>query len=106
MKKILVENVKDGMVLAREVCGASGSALLNKGTVLTVTMGRRLKNWGVPYVCIDGEEDHAEEKPNVDVSPEEVHQILSAKFADVIENPVMKELFTAVYSFKSRQVNV
>ena len=102
MKKILVENIEDGMVLAREVYGASGSALLNKGTKLTVTMGRRLKNWGIPFVCIEGEEEHQEEKPAIEISPEEIREQLEEKFIDVMNDPTMQKLFNAVYSFKTR----
>jgi hypothetical protein len=102
MKKILVENVEDGMILARDVHGSSGSALLNKGTRLTMTMGRRLKNWGVPFVCIEGKEEHQEEKPAIEISPEEIRQHLEEKFADVLDKPVMQELFNAVYTFKTK----
>ena len=102
MKKILVENIKDGMVLAREVYGSSGSALLNKGTKLTVTMGRRLKNWGIPFVCIEGEEEHQEEKPAIEISPEEIREQLEEKFVDVMNDPTMQKLFNAVYSFKTQ----
>lgn len=102
MKKTLVENIKDGMVLAREVYGASGSALLNKGTKLTVTMGRRLKNWGIPFVCIEGEEEHKEEKPAIEISPEEIREQLEEKFVDVMGDPTMQKLFNAVYSFKTQ----
>lgn len=101
MKKILVENVEDGMILARDVYGSSGSALLNKGTRLTMTMGRRLKNWGVPFVCIEGEEERQEEKPALEISSEEIRQQLEEKFADVMDNPVMQKLFNAVYTFKT-----
>lgn len=101
MKKIFVESIKDGMILARDVCGSSGSALLNKGTKLTLTMGRRLKNWGIPFVCIEGEEVHKEQKPSIEISPEEVRKHLETKFADVMDNPIMQELFTAVFKFKT-----
>ncbi|MCU0609872.1 MAG: hypothetical protein MUF22_08925, partial [Chitinispirillaceae bacterium] len=57
MKKISSENVEDGMVLAREVQSLSGSVLVNKGTVLTAALGRRLTNWGIPSVFIEGDED-------------------------------------------------
>ncbi len=102
MKKILVENIEDGMVLAREVYGSSGSALLNKGTKLTVTMGRRLKNWGISFVCIEGKEEHKEKKPSIEVSPEEIREQLQVKFADVMDDPTMQKLFNAVYTFKTR----
>lgn len=100
MKKIFVENIENGMLLARDVCGSSGNALLGKGIELTVTMGRRLKNWGVSFVYVEGEEEHKEEEPSVEVSPEEVRKQLEGKFADVLNNPIMQELFTAVYNFK------
>lgn len=103
MKKIFVEKIEDGMTLARDVCGTSGSALISKGTKLTVTMGRRLKNWGVTYVCIEGEEEHKEEKTIIEISPEKVKEQLEAQFADVINNPVMKTLLRAVYTFKTHQ---
>ena len=103
MKKIFVENIGDGMVLAKDVCGSTGSALISKGTRLTVAMGRRLKNWGVAYVCIEGEEERKEEKPLIEISPEQVKNELQAKFADVIDNQIMKIVFDAVYAFKTRQ---
>ncbi len=90
------------MILARDVFGSSGSALLNKGTRLTMTMGRRLKNWGVPFVSIEGEEEHQEEKTAIEISPEEIRLQLEKKFADVSVNPVMQELFNAVYTFKTK----
>lgn len=102
MKKILVENITDGMVLARDVYGTSGSALLNKGTKLTVTMGRRLKNWGVPFVCIEGEEEHEEEKPLIEISPEEIRKQLEEKFADVMQDATMQELFQTIFTFKTQ----
>lgn len=103
MKKIFVEKIQDGMILARDVCGTSGSALLTKETKLTETMGRRLKNWGVTYVCIEGEEEQKREKPIIEISPEEVKEQLEAKFVDVIDNPIMKTLLRAAYTFKTHQ---
>ncbi len=103
MKKILVENIEDGMVLARDVYGSSGSALLNKGTQLSVAMGRRLKNWGVPFVSIEGEEEQKEETPSIKISPDDVRQQLEEKFADVKDNWVMQELFTAVFNLKTHR---
>jgi DUF917 family protein len=102
MKKILVENIQDGMVLAREVFGSTGSALLNKGTVLTVAMGRRLKNWGVGFVTVEGEEEHHEEKQVVEISSEKVHAELSEKFAGLLDDPIMSVIFNAVCMVKSR----
>lgn len=103
MKKIFVEKIEEGMILAKDVYGSSGSALLSKGIKLTQNMGRRLKNWGVTYVCIEGEEEHTEEKPVVEIPPEEVKEQLETKFADVMDNPIMRTLLKAVFTFKTHQ---
>lgn len=103
MKKISVENIEDGMILARDVCGSTGSALIGKGTKLTNTMGRRLKNWGISDVSIEGEEDAVENKPSPEVSNEEDQQRLKDTFSGVMQNPIMRELYTAVLNFKTHK---
>jgi hypothetical protein len=103
MKKVTVENVADHMVLAKDVTGTSGSVLLAKGTVLTTAMGRRLKNWGVLFVSIEGEETAAEAASAVKVSPEEVRALLEKKFEKVMASEIMKKIFAAVYKFKIQQ---
>jgi hypothetical protein len=91
MKKISSESVEDGMVLVREVCGPSGSILVNKGTVLTAALGRRLTNWGIPYVYIDGEDDASAPEASSDVTPAELKTQLMMKFSNCIDNPLMKK---------------
>lgn len=100
MKKISVEKIEDGMALDRDVCGASGSILLSKGTSLSQSIGRRLKNWGVSFVYVEGDEVSEQEKDSVTTSPEEIKMQLMEKFSDTINNPIMKKLFVAVYHYK------
>jgi hypothetical protein len=100
MKKIAVENINDKMALAREVCGTSGNILLQKGTPLNQALGRRLKNWGIPYVYIEGEEESMAEEDVPGISPEELKTRLMEKFSDVINNPLMKQIFAAVFQFR------
>jgi hypothetical protein len=103
MKKVVVESVTDSMVLAKDVCGTSGSVLLAKGTILTAAMGRRLKNWGVQFVHIEGEDDSLGQGSVATVSPEEVRAHLEKKFSRVMASEVMKKIFAAVYKFKIQQ---
>ena len=100
MKKILVENIEDGMILDREVTGSSGSPLLSKGAQLTAALGRRLKNWGITYVYVVGDEESPEELNTVSVSPQELKEQLTDKFSLVMNDPVMKKLFVAVYQYR------
>ncbi len=103
MKKISVSDVENDMILDRDVRGSSGNILVNKGTKLTAAMGRRLKNWGVASVFIEGEEEIVEKEESVEVSSSDIREQLEIKFADYLDNPKMKELLTAVYNFKSQK---
>jgi hypothetical protein len=100
MKRVLIENITDKMVLAKEVCGTSGSILLAKGTLLTASMGHRLKNWGVQYVSVEGEDETPQEGSAPSVSPEEIRTQLEDRFSRVIGSETMKKIFAAVYKFK------
>ena len=105
MKKILVENIEEGMVLAQEVCGSGGNVLLTEGVKLSNALAHRLQNWGIPTVYVEGEEEQVEEENTVSVSPEELKSQLMEKFSRVIKLPYMKEIFTAVHEFRLRKNN-
>ena len=103
MKKIAVENIEDGMVLNRELCGAAGNILLAKGAALTSALGRRLKNWGISIVCIEGEEESTVPQNEVSISPEELKGQMQKVFSNVINNTVMKKIFIAAYQFRLKK---
>jgi hypothetical protein len=99
MRKITADQIEDGMVLAREVCGPSGNILLNKGTILSSAMGRRLTNWGIPAVFVEGEEKVVTAEAIPELTPEELKSKLMKKFSNCSEHPLMKKIFVAVYQF-------
>ncbi len=103
MKKIPVEQIENGMTLGREVCAASGNILLGAGTALTSSLGRRLKNWGIPFVYIEGEEEDHEQNAATDVPPEQVKAYLEEKFANVKNNAIMKKILAAVYAHRIKK---
>ena len=102
MKKINVESIEPDMILARDVSSTSGNVLLGKGTPLTPALGRRLKNWGIFFVYIDGEEESEVVEAAVKISPDEVRQELEKKFEGTLDEPVMRKVFNAVFEFKMR----
>ncbi len=55
MKKVMVENLKSGMKLAREITGVDGRVLLNEGIELTDEYIEAIKERGVPAVYIESE---------------------------------------------------
>ncbi|MBD3315579.1 MAG: hypothetical protein GF344_07315 [Chitinivibrionales bacterium] len=103
MKKVRVENFEKGMILARDVCGTSGSVLLGNGTPLSAALGRRLKNWGIDFVYVEGEEETEEHTTAADATPKEIKAHLEKKFSRVIDNPIMQQIFTAVYQYRIRK---
>jgi hypothetical protein len=100
MKKIPVDAIENGMTLSRDVCGPSGNILLGKGTVVNQAMGRRLKNWAITFVYIDGDEESQEADKTPTVSPSEIREGLEAKFSQCMNNGIMQQIFTAVYQYR------
>jgi hypothetical protein len=100
MKKIPVDQVQDGMVLSRDICGPSGNILLSKGTVISSALGRRLKNWGIATVVVEGEEESEQQQTEINVSAEELKSQMQNVFSDVINNQIMKKIFIAAYQYR------
>jgi hypothetical protein len=100
MKKIPVDQVQDGMILFRDICGTAGNILLSKGTVVSSALGRRLKNWGITTITVEGEEESAQEQKEVSVSEEDLKLQMQTVFSGVIDNPIMKKIFIAAYHYR------
>ncbi|MFP4163144.1 MAG: hypothetical protein ACLFQB_01145 [Chitinispirillaceae bacterium] len=103
MRRISVDKIEKGHISAREVYGPSGNILLSKGASLTPALGRRLKNWGISCVFIEGEERESEKKQIQAISPEKLKTHLMEKFSDVLDNNHMKKIFAAVYQHKLQE---
>jgi len=102
MKKISTEDVKDGMVALRDITGPSGNTLVNKGAELSAALGRRLANWGIPFVYVEGEEEAKAQETVKDTTHEELKAALMAKFSNCIDNPIMKKIFVAAYQYRTQ----
>ena len=103
MKKVAVDEVDETMCLAKDVCGTSGNILLGKGAALSSALGRRLKNWGIYFVYIEGEEETEEDMESDAISPEEIKANLEHKFELVLGNHLMKKIFDAVLEFRTKK---
>jgi len=102
MKKVPVDKIEADMVLAKEVRGRSGNVLLSKGAQLNPFIGRRLKNWEISFVHIEGDEDVLVEESGVTVAPEEIKANVEKKFAKVLHDPIMKQIFAAILQFRTQ----
>ncbi|OGJ94166.1 MAG: hypothetical protein A2487_07740 [Candidatus Raymondbacteria bacterium RifOxyC12_full_50_8] len=94
MKRISVNEITEGMVLAKPVVGSGGNILLGEGTELRTTLISRLRNWGVPFVVIQSQEGEITEEKitaSLDTKRQEVERV----FEQVKNHPLMAIIYEA-----------
>jgi hypothetical protein len=57
MRKIKVNDIKDGMILQEALKSPAGVVLMGEGTVLRESFAPRLAQRGISIVCVEGEPD-------------------------------------------------
>jgi hypothetical protein len=103
MIRVGIEELKPGMILERRVKNHQGILLLEAGAKITKKNIRIFKSWGVDEITVKGEVTHVDDTPGKPESRinESDEMQLKKKFADVLDDPVMVEIFNAA----SRQLN-
>ena len=97
MIRVNIIDLKPGMVLAQSVQNHQGVLLLDAGAKITKKNIRIFKSWGVIEVSVGGELNElktAVQTPVAEVK-DSVEKELKAKFSDVLDDPVMVEIFNA-----------
>ena len=103
MIRVGIEELKPGMILDRPVNNHQGVLLLEAGAKVTKKNIRIFKSWGVNEVTVKGEVSRATDsagRPELRIN-ESDEILLKKKFADVLDDPVMDEIYNAA----SRQLN-
>ncbi len=97
MTRVDIDEIKSGMILAHPVRNNQGILLLDAGARITKKNIRIFKSWGVTDVIVkrgatrdNGTGDT--QQPPITVSNQTT---LREKFADVLDDPVMVEIFKA-----------
>jgi hypothetical protein len=92
-----INELKPGMILARSVYNQQDLLLLEKDTPLTKKRIWMIRTWGIDQVSIKGKpiEDNRTDFEAELESKEAIEKELKAKFADVIEDPIMQEIMKA-----------
>ena len=100
MAKIAIDKVESGMIVSKPVENDKGMVLLPVGTQLSEALIDRLKKWGVLIINCESTEDlKASESHKHQHLDKDLEKNLSEKFADVIDDPLMKEIYTSVKAF-------
>ena len=100
MRKIATDSIATECIAAADVTGPSGNVLVGKGMSITPALGRRLRNWGIASVCIEGEEDSGESVKSAMRSPLEIKGELYDKFLGTLDNTRMRRIFDAMCKHK------
>ena len=97
MIRVNIVDLKPGMVLAQAVQNQQGVLLLDAGAKISKKNIRIFKSWGVIEVAVGGELNElktAGETPVAGVK-DTVEMELKEKFSNVLDDPVMVEIFNA-----------
>jgi hypothetical protein len=103
MRKISTDYIEPGCVAAADVVGPSGNLLVNKGASISPALGRRLRNWGISFVYIEGEDDSGKSVLPTASQPIKIKSEMYDKFFGTLENPNMRKIFDAVCNHKLRK---
>ncbi|MDR2591534.1 MAG: hypothetical protein LBC59_01845 [Chitinispirillales bacterium] len=103
MRKTATDRITLGDVIAVDVTSPSGNVLMNKGSAITPAMGRRLRNWGIAYVYIEGEEGRGGHVGLKRRSAIETKSELYDMFVDTLDSANMRKIFDAVCNYKIKQ---
>lgn len=92
-----INELKPGMILARSVYNQQELLLLEKDSSLTKKRIWMLKTWGIDQVSIKGrpQNDGKTVFEAESESKESIEAELKARFAEVIDDPVMEEIMKA-----------
>jgi len=95
--RLKIDELKPGMILARPVHNQQDLLLLESDTPLTRKRIWMLKTWGINQVSVKGKSESDGETifETESETREAIERELKAKFADVINDPVMIEIMKA-----------
>ena len=97
MIRLKIDELKPGMILARSVYNQQDLLLLEKDSALTKKRIWMIKTWGIDQVSVKGQPKE-DDRIGFEVefeSKESIEKELKAKFADVIDDPIMQEIMKA-----------
>jgi len=97
MINVSLDNLKPGMILAQPVRNHQGVLLLEAGVEVSKKNIRIFKTWGISLISIKGSLTEVEGLTgDTEIRVKEaIEKELKEKFCDVLDDPVMVEIFNA-----------
>ncbi len=92
---IPIEDVEEGMVVARDVLNSSGKCLITEGTVLTSFLTKSLIHQGITHISVKSTEKETEtfSEEEILVAREEGEKRLKERFGKVPSDLMMRILY-------------
>jgi len=105
--RLKIDELKPGMILAQPVYNQQDLLLLEGDTSLTKKSIWMLKTWGIDQVSVKGKskDDGGTIFDTESETREAIERELKAKFADVIDDPVMVEIMQAAGRQLQKRLN-
>ncbi|MDR2578143.1 MAG: hypothetical protein LBC70_04940 [Chitinispirillales bacterium] len=100
MRKVSTDSIGPDDIVAVDVISSSGNVLLEKGAAITPALGRRLRNWGIAHVYVEGEDRSGQSVKTTVRSPVEIKSELYDMFLGTLDNGRMKKIFDAACTHK------
>ncbi|MDX9701409.1 MAG: hypothetical protein RBU23_00040 [Candidatus Auribacterota bacterium] len=102
MRKMTIDKVQDGMVLAKPLHNIEGKVLLAQGCKLSTRIISRLDEWGCDIVYVEGEPETLSEQKSVlgysckDGDVEKLLEEIELRFSNVSDDPVLQMVKTTL----------
>ncbi len=96
MRKLNIDKVHDGMILAKPLHNIEGKILLAEGCKLSTRVISRLEEWGCDVVYVEGEPESSDEQNAVlgyncqDGNIEKMLEEIELRFSNVSDDPVLQ----------------
>lgn len=107
MGVLVINDLRDGMVLAQDIKNRHGNMLLIEGRTLTKKDIFILKTWGITEADVEGiDRDKVQEKemePLPSSVTESIEKELRELFPEFKNNPVMEEMYRIVKRLKLKK---
>ena len=98
-----IDDLKGGMVLAKDILNKHGNILIKKGNILSEQNILILKAWGITEISVKGVDQKQVDQAEIQALPAEkvdsIEKELREFFPDFADNQVMEEIYRVVKKF-------
>ena len=93
MQNVSINDLKPGMILAKNVYGRNENVLMGKGVAISSDSIEQLSSLGIESLFVESPDEKKDlNNEEIEKITKEVEEMLNSQFEKVSHNPIMKEL--------------